>query len=356
MENNKKTVCAIICEYNPMHTGHKFLIEEAKKKTNSTYMLGLMSGNFSQRSEPCILDKYTRSEIAIKNGMDAVINLPTAFCVNNAEIFALASIKILNNIKVDYLAFGMETINETALFCLANFLLNEPKKFKKELKLELQKGLSYNIALIYAIKKNINYFDKNIQKDILDILTLPNNILGLEYVKALIKTKSKIKPIFIKRVNNYNNNNIIENFASASHIREKIFENNIQNVKDFLPENSIKYFENISLNLELYNNLILYKIKNSNQKYLKQIYSINEGLDNKLINESKINFDYETFYQKLKTKRYKQNKINAILLNSLLDIDKKTIKKLYTIKNNICVKMLAINKSKSDIFKQINTK
>ena len=156
MENLNKKICAIICEYNPFHTGHKYLIEKTKEITDSDFFVGLMSGNFSQRSEPAILDKYTRAEIACQNGIDLVLNLPTAFCTNNAEVFALSSIKILNTLNINYLAFGMETVNEKATYTLANFLLNEPKNFKKELKNKLKKGISYNSAIQNTIKTNIN--------------------------------------------------------------------------------------------------------------------------------------------------------------------------------------------------------
>ena len=132
MDNAKKKICAIICEYNPFHSGHKYLIEKAKEITSADYILGLMSGNFSQRSEPTILDKYSRAKIACENGIDLILNLPTAFCTNNAEVFALSSIKILNSLNVNFLAFGMETVNEKATNILANFLLKEPKNFKNE--------------------------------------------------------------------------------------------------------------------------------------------------------------------------------------------------------------------------------
>lgn len=356
MEKVKKKICAIICEYNPFHTGHKFLIDKAKEITNADYMLGLMSGNFSQRSEPTILNKYTRSEIAILNGLDLVLNLPTAFCTNNAEVFALSSIKILNNINVDYIAFGMETVNEKATFTLANFLLKEPKSFKKDLKNELKKGLSYNTALQNTIKNNINIFSKELQEDIINLVSLPNNILGLEYIKALIKTKSKIKPIIVKRVNNYNNNLVLENFKSASSIREEILNKNFENIKEFLPINSHKYFTNFNLNLDTFKNILFYKIKTTSAKKIKNIYSVNEGLENRISNLSKSYYNFDEFYKNLQSKRYKQNKLNAILLNILLGIDKKIIKKLYTIKNNIIVKILAINSKNTDILKEINTK
>ena len=356
MKKNLDKICAIICEYNPMHTGHKYLIEKAKEKTNASHMIGLMSGNFSQRSKPTILDKYTRAEIACKNGIDLMLNLPTIFCVNNAEIFALSSIKILNNLGVNFLAFGVETLSENSFFELANFLNKEPKVFKKLLKQNLKKGENYNQTLIKSLIQFKQNFSQILQQNLEDILTKPNNVLALEYIKSLLKTKSKIKPILIKRVDNYNENFVIQNFASSTKIREDLYNKNYSNCINFLPQNSAEYFKNINLNLDLFNNLILYEIKTKNLSYLKQIYSVNEGLENKLKNEAEKTTNFEEFYKNINSKRYKQNKINAVLLNSLLGITRNLVKKIYTIKSNIYIKTLAINKQNSDILSKINLK
>ena len=194
------------------------------------------------------------------------------------------------------------------------------------------------------------------QQNLEDILTKPNNVLALEYIKSLLKTKSKIKPILIKRVDNYNENFVIQNFASSTKIREDLYNKNYSNCINFLPQNSAEYFKNIKLNLDLFNNLILYEIKTNNLSYLKQIYSVNEGLENKLKNEAEKTTNFDEFYKNINSKRYKQNKINAVLLNSLLGITNNLVKKIYTIKNNIYVKTLAINKQNSDILSKINLK
>ena len=391
ISSKNKSTCAIICEFNPMHTGHIFLINKAKELTNSDYMIGIMSGNFSQRSEICVLDKYTRSEIATHNGLDLIINLPTCFCTNNAEVFALSSIKILNQIGLNFLAFGVETLNINAFFTLAKFMIDEPKEFKTKLKENLNTGLSYFNAYTKTIKENSSFFDNNMISDLVKILTRPNNTLALEYVKALIKTNSKIKPIFIQRVDNYNLNGIKENYVSANYIRKNLIENFFEKVSQFLPRNSHIFFkENLQKYSEIFDikkpivnankllsktskksdnktyneyqipnilkTLILYKIKSLNLNELKKIYSVSEGLENKIKNSAKQTNCFDVFYQSLITKRYKQNKINSILLNCLLEIDKETINKLYTIKNNIYAKILAINPKKREILSVINTK
>lgn len=395
MKNRKTTITAIICELNPMHNGHVYIASQAKQLTNADFVVGVLSGNFSQRSEPCLLDKYTRAKIACENGFDLMINLPTAFCTNNAEIFALSAIKILNNLKtISYLAFGVETLNEQAFYSLAKFMQNEPETFKQNLKQNLDSGLSFNNAYILAIKQNPQYFEKNLFNDIKNILSKANNILALEYVKALIKTNSKIKPIFVHRKSDYNNPNIEENFASATSLRNKIFENKLFEIEKFLPKNSVKYFkknkeiyqslfDNFSSNFDdkiLQKNkvqidqnlttnfctnfiipsklqtLILYKIKTANKEDLKSIYAISEGFENNLKYQAQNTNSFDLFYKSLQTKRFKQNRINSILLNILLNIDKNTIQKLYTIKNNIFVKILAINPQKRNILGKINTK
>lgn len=395
---------AIICEFNPMHTGHTYLINEAKKITGSNFVVGLLSGNFSQRSEPCILDKYTRAKICTENGIDLAINFPTAFCCNNAEIFGYSAIKILNSLNISYLAFGVETFCKEAFFTLAKFMLNEPKIFKKLLKQNLKSGLNFNSCYLKALLDNIENFETltPFKTEINEILLRPNNTLALEYIKALIKTKSKIKPILIKRVDNYNSNKLVQNFASASFLRNKIFENNLDKIKEFLPKNSIQYFQNYNqkfLNLDakilednspnlgaefsknfkdvsasnfsnfnlktdiklsqfptLLKSLILYKIKTIKKSELKNIYSVSEGLENKLKLEAESTNNFDEFYKKLLTKRYKQSKINSVLLSALLSIDKKTIHKFYTTKNNIYLKILALNPQKSLNISKINTK
>lgn len=353
---DKKKVCAIICEYNPMHTGHTYLIKNAKKITGANYVLGLMSGNFSQRSEPCVLDKYSRAKIATLNGMDLIINLPTVFCTNNAEIFALSSIKILNKLNVDYLAFGVETLNEKAFYSLAKFCLKNPKSFKISLKKNLKLGLNYNNAFTKSLEENINLFEKKLQEDVLNILKKPNNILALEYIKSILKTKSKIKPVFIKRADNYNDKKIVENFVSASFIRENLLNKNLDKFKNFLVKNIDELLVNSNVNINKFHDLILFKIKTTKTSQIKKIYAVDEGLENRIKSLACNTNSFDEFYDKLKTKRYKENKLNSALLNILLDIDKKTVNKIYTIKNNIYVKTLALNCKNSDILKNINTK
>jgi len=355
MKQKFNKVCAIICEYNPMHTGHIHLINKAKEITKCDIVLGLMSGNFSQRAKPCVLNKYTRAKIAVDNGLDFVVNFPTAFCINNAEIFALSAIKILNQLRVTHLAFGVETLNEEAFYALAKFLLNEPLKFKKLLKEKLKDGNNYSATLYDALKENLFYFNESLQSDILKIITRPNNILALEYIKALIKTKSKILPVLIERVDNFNNNKIINNFVSSSYIRQNL-DKNFKKIEKYLPKNSISYFNKNSVDVNLFNNIKFYNLKTFEIKKLKNIYGVTEGLENRLLNLANNTNNFENFYNTLTTRRYKNSRLNSVLLNCLLNVDKYLIKKLYTTKFNIKLKVLALNPKNKQILSKIDSK
>lgn len=376
----KNKVCAIICEYNPMHTGHIHQINEIKKTLgDDIFIVSLMSGNFSQRAKPCILNKYDRTIIALNNNIDMVVGIPTLFSIQSAEIFAYSSIKILNQLKVDYLCFGMEKPSFELLFAVANYLVAEPLPYKQILKTELKKGYDYNTSVKNSLlesykdiinfnKNNVNLFNKNncnfnknnnsifnekdiinfSKKDIEDLLTYPNNILALEYAKALIKTNSKIKPIIIKRANNYNDNNIVENFVSSSALREA---NNILDYKEFLPKNSLEYFKNSKPNINIFNELILANLKlnlnnfKANSQLIKRAKKI-------ILNE----YNFNIFNENLKTKCFKQSYLDSFYLNSLFNISEEYIKKIYTIKTNIYAKVLGVKAEKQAIFKYISCK
>ena len=352
--NKKQKVCAIICEYNPMHTGHIYQIQKIKEKLPGCYILGLMSGNFSQRSMPCILNKQDRTEIALQNGIDAVVQIPTAFCIQNAEIFALSSIKILNSLKVDFLCFGMETPNEKALNTLTDFLLNETSDFKNTLKKHLNKGLNYNESLILTIKELSRIFEDEIREDVVKLISLPNNILAVEYVKALKRTNSRINYILVKRESDYNNAKLEEKFTSSSSIRKNIL--NFEKVKKFLPKNTEKYFQKYTINYTAFETIIHYNLKTISLNDLSEIYGITEGLENRIKFNASATSSFKDFQNLNSTRRYKESKINSIYLNALFKIDKKFINKFYTTKTNIYAKLLGLNSQKSDILSKINTK
>ena len=192
MEN----VLAIIGEYNPFHNGHLYHLNESKKLSKCNYTIAIMSGNFVQRGNVSIVDKWTKAKMALSSGIDLVLELPCIYSISSAENFALGSIKTLNSLKiVDTLSFGCELDDLSILKECARVLTEEPEEFKSLLSHELSRGNSFPKARENALLMYLNDIRKYA-----NVLSSPNNILAIEYLKALNITKSTIEPLAVKRV------------------------------------------------------------------------------------------------------------------------------------------------------------
>lgn len=188
-------VLGIIAEYNPFHNGHLYQIEEAKKQTGADYVVAVISGNFTQRGNTSLVNKWVKTDMALRSGVDIVIELPTVYSISSAENFAEGAIKILDSLKiVDTLCFGTETADFAALNNIANVLYNEPKEYVSLLNHELGKGVSYPKARESALMMYLNDI-----KRYANILSGSNNILAIEYLKALKKLKSSMRPFSVQR-------------------------------------------------------------------------------------------------------------------------------------------------------------
>lgn len=185
-------VSAIIAEYNPLHNGHAYHIEETKKITHCDYLIVVMSGAFTQRGIPAIMPKHERAEAALTAGADLVIELPVTYATGSAERFAYGAVSLLHQLRcVDFLSFGCETNTIDALKGIAELLVNPPASFQNDLNHYLKEGYSYPRARQAVIDE---YTDFNAS-----LLETPNNILAIEYLKALLRLKSAISPIAIER-------------------------------------------------------------------------------------------------------------------------------------------------------------
>lgn len=186
-------ITGIITEYNPFHKGHKYHLERAKSDTNADGIVCVMSGNFMQRGIPAIIDKWKRTEMAIKNGVDLVLELPMVYSLSSAEHFAFGSVSLLNSLGViDHLYFGSEEGNIDLLESIANTLVAEPETYQSSLKRYLNTGLPFHSSRANALNDYLN------SNDILDVLSSSNNILGIEYIKAIKVLKSSIIPKTLK--------------------------------------------------------------------------------------------------------------------------------------------------------------
>ena len=320
------TVLGIIAEYNPFHNGHLYQIEEAKRQTGAEYVVVIMSGNFTQRGNTSLINKWAKTQMALENGVDIVLELPTIYSISSAENFAQGAIKILESLKVvDTLCFGTETGDFAALNNIANVLYHEPKEYSAILNHELGKGISYPKARENALMMYLNDI-----KRYANILSGSNNILAIEYLKALKKLKSEIKPFPIERKKvYYNDEKIVDEFASSTAIRKLVALEQYDDLRKVMPRNSYMLLKeeirkgNYVLDLIKYEKEILYTLRKMTLKEIANLPDVAEGLEHAIKNAANSCNTLLEFVNIVKTKRYTQTRIQRILLYALLGITKK---------------------------------
>ena len=315
-------VLAIIGEYNPFHNGHLYHLNSSKQACNAEYTILVMTGNFVQRGDTSIIDKWTKTQMALFNGIDLVIELPTIYSISSAENFACGAIKILDELRiVDNISFGSEVSDLSILDKCADVLYEEPEEFVSVLEHELSKGISFpkareNALLIYLndIRKYAN------------VLSSPNNILGIEYLKAIKKYSSPIQPINIKRNSvDYNSVRTENSFASATAIRKMIENNNFHEIQECMPSNSYELLTNAIKSghfvpsIKSFEKQIIYNLRKMSIKEIYNLPDVTEGLDNLIKYAAESCNTLEEFINIVKSKRYPQTRIQRICLYSLLN-------------------------------------
>ena len=319
-------VIGIIAEYNPFHNGHLYHFKESLKVTDSSYSIAIISGNFTQRGSTSLVDKWAKTEMAIKNGIDLVIELPLLYSISSAENFAEGAIKILDSLKiVDYLSFGSESGNLSTLNMIVDVLNKEPKAYKNILSHELSKGLSFPRARENALLMYLNDIRR-----FSNVLSSPNNILGIEYLKALKKLKSPITPITIERYNaGYHDTTYNGNVASATAIRNIVKNNGWDILRKVVPENTFSILlENIKVghivpDLSVFEKQIIYNLRKMSIQEIAELPDVSEGLENAIKNTANSCNSVVEFLNIIKSKRYTNTRIQRILLYALLGITKK---------------------------------
>lgn len=357
-------ICAIICEYNPLHFGHWYHIQKAKELSGCDAVMCIQAGNFTQRGEPAVTNKYVRARMALEASADIVVQIPTAYCCSSAEIFALAGVKIANSFdNVTHLAFGCETENFELLKEIAKFFANEPKEFKDKLKKHLDAGNSLPVSRQKAIEELMKE-DKVVFSEItetINILSKPNNILAIEYLKALYKTKSKIEPVFTTRSNSdYNSADLNGKDSSATAIRTRLYsKEKVKSIKRLVPSFTYKLMKETEKeyglpNQELFNNLCSYAVKSATVNEIKNIYDVTEGIHNRFLDSARKFKDFNELLLDVKTKRYTYTRLKRIVLRLLLKIDKDTISQIYKIDKLPFIKVLAFNGNNRELLSNIN--
>ena len=308
-QKKNNIICGIIAEYNPFHNGHKYHIEKSKEMTGADYTVVVMSGDFVQRGTPSVFDKYTRTKMALMSGADLVLELPCVYASSAANYFASGAVSLLNSLNcIDYISFGSESGSVDELNELSKTLLSENDDIHAAIINASKEGLTFPQA------QNVAFDDP--------LLRESNNILAIEYLKALNQTNSSIKPITIKRCgNDYNDENLPNNnlFPSATSIRNAIFAGD-QAYTDFIPSDIRSLYNSPFVSLNDFSDSLYYcLLKNLNNGYSEYL-EINDDLSNRIrkyVHEYK---DAESFAHLIKSKNYTLSRIRRALLHILLDI------------------------------------
>ncbi len=295
----------IIAEFNPFHNGHIYLINEVKKKYPNATLVLVMSGNFTQRGLPSIMNKWDKTNLSLQYGIDLVIELPIPFVIQSADFFSFGAVTLLEQLKVDKLIFGSESDNISTLEEIAEIQLNN-KEFDNLVKLYCKSGYNYPTALSLSIE------ELNGKK-----ITTPNDLLGISYIKTIKENNYNIKYECIKRTNDYNSKELEENISSATAIREAIKNN--KSITKQVPKEVIDYL-NKPIFIDDYFKYLKYKIITEDD--LSIYNSVDKDIESKLKKEIINSKSIDDYINKLKTKRYTYNRISRMLLHILLNFTK----------------------------------
>ena len=317
-------VLGIVAEYNPFHNGHLYHIQKSKVLSGTDTVVAVISGNFTQRGETSIINKWEKAKMAINNGIDLVVELPTIYSISSAENFANGAIKILDSMKViNLLSFGIEAQSLLQINKVADVLYNETEEYKELLRKELDKGISYPEARQNAV---VSYLQEDKYRE---VLSCSNNILGIEYLKTLKKIKSKITPVAVNRkLVSYNGDEIVEDFASSTAIRNLLKDDNIDKVANVVPEKTLQILkQNINdgtevQDISVFAKEILYKFRTMSLSEIADLPEVSEGLENLIKESSEKTNNLSEFMELVKSKRYTQTRIQRIMLYALLGITK----------------------------------
>lgn len=308
-----KTV-AIICEYNPFHNGHKYHIEQTKKQYGATHIVCVMSGNFTQRGDVALCDKYERARAALKSGADLVLELPVAFSLASAEYFARGAVHIINSLGcVDMLSFGSETGNSDILKEAAgavHFALDSDD-FTDYMK----RGLSYPAALKKVVEE---YYTS----DVVDILTGPNNILGVEYIRALDMAGGTIEPVTVKRYGAAHDSEEISRTVSASKLRKMI-----RNGEDVTCYTDFSGYENYAV-IERLETAILAKLRTMTKSDFEKLPNGGGGIENRMVKAARTATTLPQLMLMIKSKNFTMSRIRRLILCAFLGITKNDLKNM----------------------------
>lgn len=333
-------VLGIVAEYNPFHNGHLYHLQKARQEAQADYVICVMSGNFVQRGEPALLDKWARAKMALSQGVDLVFELPVLYATRSAYWFAKGGILSLARTGlVTHVAFGVETPEPALLQEIALLLAQEPPAFRDLLRQGLKEGLSFPRARAKAL------FPRHREQQ--ELLDNPNNVLALSYLQVLQEEQSPLIPIMLERQGSaYLDDTLKEGvLPSATALRHKLTENaaaertdnpaitdaffsNLNNLSAYLPPATVQILENEYLagktpvSLQDLDSILLTLLRRTTKKDLQQIVDVSEGLENRIAKIAAQCHSLSDFLSSLKTKRYTYTRLQRFLIHLLLNYTK----------------------------------
>ncbi|MBR2570611.1 MAG: nucleotidyltransferase family protein [Clostridia bacterium] len=309
-------VAGIIAEYNPFHKGHAYQVEQTRKYADCGYVIAVMSGAFTQRGDPAILDKWTRVRAALKSGVDVVLELPALFAVRPADRFAAAGVDLLNALGVvDTLSFGCETDDVVKLNRMADLLESEPEELKVKIREKLGQGCSHARARGEALAEMLHLRSEEVNA--------PNTVLALEYIRANNRLPVHMELMVVKRRGDYHAANG-DDFPSATAVRALLRDKRCDEALSFMPEAAAeicrKACQSSLSDGQALDNALLYRLRNMPLDAMAELADVNEGLENRLYRSAQQACSREALLQAIKCKRYTMARLNRILTYAMLGI------------------------------------
>ena len=298
-------IIGIIAEYNPFHNGHKYQIDKIREKYEDALIIICTSSSFTQRGDISILNKWEKTKSALNNGSNIVLELPYIYSTQSSDTFAKYALKILNELKIEKLCFGSEDNDIDKLYKVADTQINN-KEYDQKVKEHLDNGINYPTALNNALKELIQIE-----------ITKPNDLLGVSYIKEIIKNNYKIKPFTIKRTNDYHDIENNSDIVSASNIRERLIKK--EDISSKVPQDVCKILKNKKTENKYFEYL---KYKIISEQDLNKYLDVDEGLHTRIKDQIQKSNNLEELIQNIKTKRYTYNKISRMLNHILCSLTK----------------------------------
>ncbi|MGA9228356.1 MAG: nucleotidyltransferase [Mesobacillus sp.] len=320
----------VVVEYNPFHNGHLFHLQQAKGQSGAEIAIAAMSGNFLQRGEPALVSKWARTRMALSAGVDIVFELPYRFATQHAEVFADGAVSILSSAGCSTLVFGSESGDLGAFERTILFLEKNNEQFQENIKYYTSKGNSYPKSI------SLSFQSLSPSETFIDISS-PNNILGLHYIQAINKQKSRMLPDTITRKSaGYHDEHFSSaTIASATSIRKALFgaSGEMDTIKSLVPYTSFEQLSEYKENFggfqswENYWPLLKYKLLQSSPAEIRDFYEVEEGLENRLLSTAASSSSFHEFMESIKTKRYTWTRLQRVCLHILTNTKKDEMKK-----------------------------